>query len=211
MGESRRPGRPAKPGREDDLLEAALEAFFRHGYAATRMEDVAARAGVSKGAIYLYFANKPALFQAVVRRFLAPTVDRLEALAADATTTAPEQLERQIDLLYTEIVTTRLARVLRLIVAEGDRFPDLVAFYFERIVARMVTALARTVEHGIATGAFRADSAVRAQPQLLAAPALMAALWRLLFEAQQPLEVEAYRRAHLAFCLDALRAARPAT
>lgn len=205
MAASRRPGRPAKPGREEDLLEAALAAFVRHGYAATRMEDVAARAGVSKGALYLYFTNKPALFRAVVRHFLSPTVARLEALAADATAAAPEQLERQIDLLYAEIVTTRLARVLRLIVAEGDRFPDLVAFYFEHVLARVTTALARTVDHGIATGAFRADSAVRAQPQLLAAPALMAALWRLLSEAEQPLDAEAYRRAHLAFCLEALR------
>jgi len=205
----RGPGRPAKAGRLEELLEAALEEFFKRGFAATRLDDVAARAGVSKGAIYVYFSSKEALFEAVVRHFLSPTVARLEALGDDPEIAAPERVARQLELLYAEIVETRLRRILRLIIAEGERFPDLVAFYFDHVIARALLAIRHSVEHGVKEGSFRADNAAREHPQLIAAPAMMAALWRLLFDDRRPLDVERYKRAHLAFALDALAPERP--
>jgi len=122
--------------RSDAIVAAALEAFAAHGFAATRLEAVARRAGISKGTIYLYFPSKAALFAAVVRATTHPLLVELEALVADQPGDAEETLRRLLRLFYHEVAGNESRRrVIRLMLCEGNRFPALRDFYDREVVA----------------------------------------------------------------------------
>ena len=198
-----RRGRPAKAGRQEDILEAALEAFSRTGFAATRIDDVARRAGISKGTIYLYFPSKEALFEGVVRHFMVPKLDRVDELRAGHVGSADDLLRMQLATVYREIVGSRLREILRLLLAEGPRFPELLAFYHAEVVDRAMAGLRATIELGIAQGVFRPNSA-RDFPQVVMGPAILAGVWTLLFDSFAPLDLDAYAEAHLDILLRGL-------
>jgi len=110
------------------ILAAALEEFAARGFAATRLDDVARRAGVAKGTIYLYFRDKEALFQDLIRSEMSPVVATLEtALAVDLPVRAVA--ERAVELFVREIYGTSRRDIIRLIISEGPRFPKLADFY----------------------------------------------------------------------------------
>ena len=200
---SRKPRRRNKQARPAELLEAAIEVFADQGYAATRIEDVARRAGVAKGTVYVYFKDKEALFQAAVRHLLGPALASIEH-AIDGFDGPTEALLRVlIGTVYQKIVGTRAPALLRLLIAEGARFPELTRFYHREVLARGMAALARTLERGIARGEFRALAATR-HPQILMGPALAAGVWTLLVGKSHPLDLPAYEAAHLEFLLRAL-------
>jgi AcrR family transcriptional regulator len=181
--------------RRETILAAALDEFAASGFAATRLDDVAKRAGVAKGTIYLYFRDKEALFQELVRAMLSPMVGTLEA-APLADLPARAVAEAIAEMFAREIFETRRKDVIRLIIAEGARFPKLAEFYYheviERVVAAMRTVLARAVERGEL-----ANDALARFPQLLVAPALVAIVWNGLFGRFSPLDVREIMRAHI--------------
>jgi AcrR family transcriptional regulator len=181
--------------RREDILAAALDEFAASGFAATRLDDVAKRAGVAKGTIYLYFRDKEALFQELVRAMLSPMVGTIEA-APLADLPARAVAETIAEMFAREIFETRRKDVIRLIIAEGARFPKLAEFYYheviERVVAAMRTVLARAVERGEL-----ANDALARFPQLLVAPALVAIVWNGLFGRFSPLDVREIMRAHI--------------
>ncbi|MFW6094293.1 MAG: TetR/AcrR family transcriptional regulator [Pseudomonadota bacterium] len=189
------------------IVEAAFEAFAANGFAAARLEDIAVRAGVAKGTLYLYFDNKAALFEAVVRHMILPVVERAEGLLTPSPedVSAETLLRRQVRTFYREVAGTRLRALLRLMIAEGERFPDLAAFYHREVIARVLDVFRRTLEYGEARGELRATPA-REFPQLVIAPLVLAAIWKLTFDAAAPLDVEALCDAHLDVLLDGLRA-----
>lgn len=200
---ARKPRRRNKAARPAELLEAAIDVFAQRGYAATRVEDVARRAGVAKGTVYVYFKDKEALFQAAVRHLIGPTVERIEHAIDEFTGSSEDLLRLQIGMFYRQIVGTRAPALLRLLVAEGARFPALARFYHREVLSRGMAALTRTLERGIARGEFRALDAAR-HPQILMGPALAAALWTLLLGRAHPLDLPAYEAAHLGFVRAAL-------
>lgn len=200
---TRKRRRRNKAARPAELLEAAIDVFTRQGYAATRVEDVARRAGVAKGTVYVYFKDKEALFQAAVRHLIGPTVERLEHAIDGYTGPSEDLLRLQIGTFYRQIVGTRAPALVRLLVAEGARFPELARFYHREVLARGMAALTRTLERGIARKEFAPMAAAR-HPQILMGPALAAALWTLLIGKSHPLDLAAYEAAHLEFVLAAL-------
>jgi AcrR family transcriptional regulator len=181
--------------RRDAILAAALEEFSARGFAAARLDDVASRAGVAKGTIYLYFQDKEELFQELLRSMLSPLVNAIEA-AQLANVPARVVAERIAELFVREIYGTRRGEVMRLILTEGPRFPQLAEFYYREVISRVLPAMRAMFMRSVESGELPNDALARF-PQLLVAPALMALMWNALFARFSPLDVEALMRAHL--------------
>lgn len=161
-----------KNARPQELLAAALDQFVQRGYAATRLEDVARQAGVSKGTLYLYFANKEELFKAVVRANIVPLIGAAEQ-AIDSYTGDSAWLFRDIMLgWWRRIGDTPLAGISKLMIAESGNFPTLASFYQEEVIARGSAIIVRMLERGIARGEFRAANP-RTLASVVVAPMLM--------------------------------------
>lgn len=192
------------------MVQAALEVFAERGFASARLDDVAARAGVAKGTIYLYFDTKDALFEAVVKSRILPTVERIEALAAGGEGPSEGLLCTALGGFYREVVAGEGREVLRLLIAEAPRFPHLGAFYHDAVIVRALKALNAIIACGIERGEFL-EGPVTRRPEALVGPALLAAIWKLVFEPHQPLELEGYIEAHLALALAGLRNGTPST
>jgi AcrR family transcriptional regulator len=181
--------------RRDAILAAALEEFSARGFAAARLEDVAQRAGVGKGTIYLHFRDKEALFQELVTSLLVPFIANIEA-APPAGLPIRLVLERLIDLFVREIYGTERRKLIRLIMTEGPRFPQLAEFHYTHVVSRAIAAMRALLDAAYRRGELRSDALVRF-PQLVIAPGLMAVVWSGLFDRFAALDVAALMRAHL--------------
>ena len=181
MSEPRYRRRPED--RPQEITDAALEAFAEKGYAATRVEEVAKRAGVSKPLLYLYFKTKEELFKAVIRSLVMPRIDRLSA-AIDASGLSAEAFLRGPFLDFVKSLPgSPIAVVIRLMIAEGPRHPDLVQFYWDNVVSRGLTAIEALLERGVASGEFR-RTRVNEFPHLLIMPVVFSVIFKLLFEKQ---------------------------
>src|SRR2546425_10611224 len=128
--------RRRKNARPEEIISAALEVFADRGFAATKLEDVARRAGVTKGTIYLYFENKEALFKALVRETIVPVIEQGEALAKSFTGSARDLFERLVREYLRLVGETSLASIPRLMIAEARNYPELGRFYYDDVVAR---------------------------------------------------------------------------
>lgn len=144
-----------KDERPQELLAAALDLFVDKGFAATRLSDVAARAGVSKGTLYLYFTNKEDLFKAVVRENLLPVLDDAEALISSFDGNSADLLRDIMLGWWQRIGDTKLSGITKLMMAESGNFPELAQFYHQEMILRGNTMIARILERGIARGEFR--------------------------------------------------------
>jgi len=189
----------ARAGRRDErraaILAAALEEFAARGFAATRLDDVARRAGVAKGTIYLHFRDKESLFQELVRSMLSPLVGTIEA-AALRDLPIRAVVETIVDLFVNEIYGTRRKDVIRLIIAEGSRFPKLAEFYYREVIARVLPVVRARLTLAVERGELPHNALARF-PQLLVAPALVSIMWNALFGRLAPLDVRELMRAHL--------------
>ncbi|MDD5249231.1 MAG: TetR/AcrR family transcriptional regulator [Rhodocyclaceae bacterium] len=173
----RRRRKEARPG---ELVAAALEVFVEKGFAAARLDDVAARAGVSKGTVYLYFDSKEALFKAVIEAGMTPAIEAAEALAKETGRPAAELLRRFVDGWWRMVGATALGGLPKLLVAEAGNFPDIARWFHDAMIRRAQKAMARIIEAGIARGEFRA-----VEPDLAAriffAPMFSYLIWQRSF------------------------------
>ena len=172
-----------------------MDEFIARGYAATRLDDVANRAGVAKGTIYLHFEDKQALFQELVRTALVPLIGRLAA-PPPAGGSVRATLENFAQTFAQEVIATRRGDIVRLIIAEGARFPDVADFYYREVVARGMAAMRALIELGIARGEIRNEGLTRF-PQIVVAPAIVAVIWQGLFGRLSPLDATEMLRVHL--------------
>jgi AcrR family transcriptional regulator len=147
--------RRRKDARPEEILEAALDVFVERGYAAARLDEVATRAGVTKGTIYLYFPGKEALFKAVVRRILVTNIERAEAADAAHTGSAADALRQLLLAMWHLVGETKLSGVPKLIVAEAANFPELARFYWVEVASRALRLVASIIGRGVARGEFR--------------------------------------------------------
>lgn len=189
----------------EEILRAAAEVFTEKGFASARIEDVAQRAGIAKGTVYLHFASKEALFKALVETVVAPSVGHMEELMRDDEIPSAELLRRVLGVVRGEILGTERRRVVRLVVTEGHRFPDIARLYHDKVIRRAMGLLRRIVERGIVRGEFAHDELLRF-PQLFAAPLLVAVVWHELFEPRESLDADAMLDAHLGLMLRGLGA-----
>ena len=186
------------------ILDAALDVFSEKGYAATRLEDVAARAGVAKGTIYLYVPSKQALFEALIRSAIALPIEALEQRIAALDVPAEVVLRALVAWMGGEVLGTRRKEIARVVLWEAGRFPEIAEFYHREVISRGLGILRRIAETGVTRGEFGSDALVRF-PQLALAPALVAIIWGGLFERFEPLDVEGLFEAHLELLMRALK------
>lgn len=166
-----------KDARPQELLSAALDLFVERGYAATRLEDVARCAGVSKGTLYLYYENKEELFKAVVRNNIVPVIGDAEASVAEYQGHSADLLRHLIYSWWQRLGATKASGIIKLVMAEADNFPELARFYQEEVINRGTRATASMLERGIARGEFRPVD-VNMTTQVLVAPMLMLITWK---------------------------------
>ena len=177
------------------IVEAALEEFIARGFAATRLDDVARRAGVAKGTIYLHFKDKESMFEELVRTVIVPMVGRLHA-APQPGGTVREAVEGFARTFVQEVANTRRGDIVRLIVAEGPRFPSIADFYYREVVSKGLAGMRALIELGIARGEIK-QKGLAQFPQIVVAPALIAVIWQSLFAKHAPLDAVEMLRVHL--------------
>ena len=163
--------------RPAQILDAALDVFAEHGLSAARIEDIAKRAGLSKGTIYLYFPNKEALFREVIRQTVVSQIESGERDFEHATTTATASLERYMRRHWEFIRSPKFTPIFRLIHAEISQHPDLARFYADEVVTRGHRLLAAIVRRGIDQGEFRDDVDPAVAARMLSAPFVMHGIW----------------------------------
>ena len=162
--------------RPRQILEAAREVFGEHGLAASRLDDIAKRAGLSKGTIYLYFPNKEELFREMVRQMVVSQIEQGEQSLSAMNGTATDVLSQFLGGYWRFIRSSQFAPLFRLIHAEIHSFPDLARFYAEEVIARVHRLIGSIITRGIETGEFRRlDPVVAAR--MITAPFVMHGLW----------------------------------
>jgi AcrR family transcriptional regulator len=177
--------RRRKEDRPQEITEAALDAFAENGYAATRVEEVARRAGVSKGLLYLYFKTKEELFKAVIRSFVVPKIDELTALIDSHEMSSEEFLRGPFLSFAKTLPGSPVGILVRLMIAEGPKHPDLLQFYWDNVISRGIEALDLLLKRGVESGEFR-PTAINELPHLFVMPVLFSVIFKLLFEKQSP-------------------------
>lgn len=169
--------RRRKEARPAELTAAALDLFVEKGYAATRLEDVAAVAGVSKGTLYLYFESKEELFKAVVREGLLPALAEGEQLVAGFTGNSEELLREIGSNMWRLIGSQRIGGIPKLVFAEARNFPEIARFYQQEVIQRGTALIRSVVVRGVANGEFRPVD-IDAVVLIVMAPLLMRMIWR---------------------------------
>lgn len=200
-----------KAARPGEIIAAALALFVEHGFAATRLEDVARRAGVSKGTVYLYFDSKEALFEAVVREVVIPQVERSELLAQQHRGSQAELLEQLVMNWWQSVSAGPVCGIPKLIVAESANFPQASQFFVDNVINRVRGIFNKVIEKGIEQGEFR-----QIDPEyvtrLLMSPMVLLAIWRHSlkpYDQTFPVDEETYLQQHLDLFLNGLKKEAP--
>lgn len=197
--------RRRKDARPGELIDAALACFAERGFAATKLDDIAAKAGVSKGTVYLYFPSKEELFKAVIRETVLPNIERAETLLAAADLPSAEYLRRLLEFMTGRMASSPIGIIPKLIITEAGNFPDIARFYLDNVVHRGFALIGRILERGIKSGEFRPMD-VRSTTFCVLAPVLLTALWRHSLGRYEPdaLDPQALWRTHVDLLLRGL-------
>jgi AcrR family transcriptional regulator len=198
--------RRRKEARPTEIVSAALACFKERGFTATRLEDVAAKAGVTKGTIYLYYSSKEELFKAVVRGELIPNIEHLEQ-AARASDSASAMLAHFFTIWAEHVLPSPASVIPKLVIAEAGNFPELVRFYRETVVERGLALVASIIRRGIESGEFRPVDVEHVVFSVMA-PLLITVLFKhsLQLPGDRPLDAKAVCQAHLDLLLHGLQA-----
>jgi AcrR family transcriptional regulator len=184
-----------REARTKALLAAALDVFLERGFESARLDEVAQRAGVAKGTLYLYFPSKEALFEALIGSLIASPFQAAGEAMLKQDVPAEAMLRGLLNFAKTEILGTKRKDVARLIISEAGRFPELAAFYHREVIARGMTVVRAIIQRGVERGEFSSDAAARF-PQLVVAPVLVAIVWTGLFDRVQKLDTSGLIDAH---------------
>jgi AcrR family transcriptional regulator len=170
-----------KEARAPEILEAALASFAEKGYAGTRMDDIAARAGITKGTIYLYFDSKEAVFKALARGSAGAQIAAMTEQVKASDAPSAELLRFVILTLGHFMRTTDRIILPRVLLSEMGNFPELAEFWRHEIIDKGLGLFQAIVKRGIARGEFRKLKTEHAA-RLCIAPLLVMAVWRMHFE-----------------------------
>ncbi|HJV84040.1 MAG TPA: TetR/AcrR family transcriptional regulator [Noviherbaspirillum sp.] len=201
-----------KEARPQELLAAALDLFVERGYSATRLDDVASMAGVSKGTLYLYFTNKEELFKAVVRENVVPVLGEAEDIVENFEGSTADLFREIIHGWWDRIGGTKLSGIAKLMMAESSNFPEVAQFYYEEVISRGNAMIARMLERGIKSGEFRSIDVTQAM-NVVCAPMVMLMMWKHSFNAcrMEPIQPEAYLNNFIDLFLNGLLSAPSAS
>lgn len=194
--------------RPDEVMDAALDLFIEKGFAATRVADIAKRAGLSKGAVYLYFDSKEAVLQALVRRAIVPVVDDAESMVRHRVDDPETAIRTMVRHIARRLCDKRVAALPRLIIAEAGNFPEIAVMYREEVIERGLVILGQLIRHGVETGQFRP-----VQPHLavrnIVGPVLANSLLSSVFDigSTGKADIDAFVDSHLDILFNGLTAA----
>jgi AcrR family transcriptional regulator len=201
--------RRRKAERPHEILEAAFLEFSRNSYAMTTLDQIAERAGVTKGTIYVYFENKEHLFISMVRELMKATLDTVHDMFERHEGSTAELLRAQFSFIYQHVVEDKRRReVVRMLIAEASRFPALADRYHEEIHRPCLELLNQAIQRGIDRGEIRSSAAAEC-PLVIMAPIALVDLWMMMFDDRHPLDLKTYFNAHLDLVLNGLLAKRP--
>jgi AcrR family transcriptional regulator len=174
--------------RREAIIDAALDEFTEKGFAAARMDEIARRAGVAKGTIYLNFSDKEALFEAIVRQEIMPLVEAVSSASASDESFRAIVSQHLLPIIR-DLANSRRGSVVRLLIAEAGRFPKLADVYYRMVVEPGMGAIGKLAHRAYARGELRNDALARF-PQLFIAPGVLAIVWTGLFERFRHLDIE---------------------
>ena len=191
-----------KEARPQELLDAALALFVERGFVATRAEDVAARADVSKGTVYFYYANKEELFKAVVRSTLVSIIQEGQALVKDYQGSSSDLLRMLMLTWWDRVGATKASGLCKLVMAEAGNFPELARFYYEEVIAPAHALFHAVLQRGIDRQEFRTIDLAMTTHTLMA-PVLLTMMWQHSFAhcCQEPMPAP---RAQIEYGVDLL-------
>ncbi|WP_234050581.1 MULTISPECIES: TetR/AcrR family transcriptional regulator [unclassified Xanthobacter] len=192
---ARKGRRRRKEARPQEIIAAGLAEFAEHGFEATRLEDVAIRAGIVKGTIYRYFDSKDALFEAALWSGIAPAFETLRQVVVSYEGSTFDLLTLLIERLYATVFTSDVELLARIIISEGRRFPVISKLYHQLLVCHGREILHRAIERGIARGEI-APSPLTETPEALIGPMVMALVWQMIFAHLDPIEPARFLEAH---------------
>jgi AcrR family transcriptional regulator len=198
--------RRAPAQRPAEIIDAALALFVEKGFAATRLDDVALRAGLSKAAIYLYFEDKNALFQGVVHQAVAANLGTVEAMLKAHRGPVAELLPRILEFMAGRIDQSPIAAVAKLVISESRAFPEIGRFYLKEVIGRGLPLLEGLIVRGMEQGEFRKVDPAMTVRSIVGAM-LLAGIWRTVFEpiGADKLDIKALARHHADLMLHALK------
>jgi AcrR family transcriptional regulator len=197
--------RRRKDARPSEIIAAALDCFAERGFAATRLDDIAERAGVTRGTLYLYFDSKEELFKAVVRQSIGPVLSRVEGVVSSAVSPTPDLLRQAILSIPEAVLSSQVSALPKLVIAEATNFPEIARFYLDEVVNPAKRLIAGLLRRGIARGEFR-EVDVDHTVLCVIAPILLSALWRHSLEPydSETLDGGAVARTHVDLLLHGL-------
>ncbi len=186
-----------KDARPGELAVAALELFVERGFAATRLDDVAKLAGVSKGTLYLYFDSKDDLFKAVVREGISSRIAAFEDRMRTYQGSSADLMRLLVKTWWHEIGATKLAGISKLMMSEAGNFPELAKFYHDEVIAPGLALFTAAIQRGIDSGEFRPTELIHT-PHICVAPVVMLMIWRNSFDlcGIDKMDPDAYLTAH---------------
>lgn len=190
-----------KQARPGEILDAALKVFAEKGFAAARMDDIARKAGVTKGTIYLYFENKEAVFKQLVREAVGTTLSTVTADVATYEGSAKFLIRLMLTTVSTMLIDSDKVVLPKIVIAESANFPWLAEFYRFEIIERGLGLMTSLIQRGIDRGEFRPLPAEHVA-RVVIAPALLAAIWRVTFAHLDPVPYD--HKALIATHLDIL-------
>jgi AcrR family transcriptional regulator len=192
--------------RPAEILEAALDLFTERGFKATRLEDVASRAGLSKAAIYLYFKDKTSLLMAIVQATAGANINIAGSMIAQHQGPVAPLLQQLLGFMAGRIDQSRMPDLMKLVISESRAYPEIGRFYLDNVIGQALPLFQSLIERGIATGEFRAVDP-RLTVKCIVGPLVLAALWKSVFVpiGAEPINIEDLVRHHADFILRALR------
>lgn len=197
--------RRRKEARPAEIVAAAFEVFAEKGFAGARLDEIAARAGVSKGALYLYFETKEDLFRAVVTQGVAPNLDAALAMLAGHPGPFAPTIEALAARMAQVLETTPVGGVVKMVIGEARNFPELARVWHDQLVARALGALAGAIAAAQARGEVRPGDP-RIYALSLISPLLVGVIWRETFApvGAEPFDLPALARQHVRTVLNGL-------
>jgi len=193
---SKAPVRRRKEARPAEIVAAGIAEFATHGFANARLDRIATRAGIAKGTIYLYFPSKEALFVAAIEDHVINLMKETESDLTGFDGSTEALLRRLLERVYAKIVTPENQSLLRILISESQRVPELAATYHEMTFARGMGILTAVIERGVARGEME-ESAVTRTPLLIMAPAVFMGVHNLIFADLEELDFEQFFEGHL--------------
>lgn len=194
-----------KEARIAEILQAAVEEFSENGFVGAKIEAIAARAGVAKGTVYIYYNTKEEVFEAIVRDRISPVFKLISGIVKLWPGSQAMLLKQIISRFYSEIVENEERRmILKTLISESARFEDLAKFYFQEILVPARKMFKSIIKKGIKKGEFR-DTPIVNEPIIIVGPALMAAVWKMTFESAERLNTKRWLEAHLDLVIHGLQ------